>query len=518
MPSLLTPPTPVDRWAVSSARPGQRRIVPAALIALLLGLLALSVLAPTPAFAAPPRTVTVLDTTDSVDDEALAAELDGVEFRSEVDLVVMTLDVSAHGYSAAEDTALNSAVRDEARAEHPELLSEDAERFADGTVIIALDPDNRFLGTYAGDDVALGEGGFSTVQDAMRDEAESGEWGAALRTGAEKYADLLGRPWWQAPGALVAGFVVLGGAVAGVLGMLGLRRAARRRMDETLPRFQDVLAKRAMTDSAARRLPEHSPYAQAARRDHEEYGQKIIQAQQLHEQLPAASQRPWSWGLRSGHRVLARDVERTVGFLDDTDDAIIAAADLLQRSGRWREAWERELDPLRDSVAALDSVLEDRAEMTTQEERAATDLVRLGDGISTELDELTTQLQQDRIDVDSALERLDALTGELSAAVSRLQQLHIARLAEDGDEEEVLREAAGDVVDEEYLSLRARRHRMEHLGAGSTFWHLSPVLWYSSWHHTSSSALETHRSPSASGSTAGYSGGGFSGAGSSSRF
>lgn len=102
MPSLLTPPTPVDRWAVSSARPGQRRIVPAALIALLLGLLALSVLAPTPAFAAPPRTVTVLDTTDSVDDEALAAELDGVEFRSEVDLVVMTLDVSAHGYSAAD--------------------------------------------------------------------------------------------------------------------------------------------------------------------------------------------------------------------------------------------------------------------------------------------------------------------------------------------------------------------------------------------------------------------------------
>lgn len=499
-----------------------RRPLAALLLATLLALLSTAALAPAPALADPPRSVEVVDTTDSVDDATLGEQLEQVDLRAEVELVAMTLDVTEFGYSTDQDDALNSSVRDHARSEHPELLSEDGQKFADGTVIIALDPHGRYLGTYAGEDVKLDDGGFSAVQDAMSEDAQEGDWDAALLAGAEKYADLLGRPWWQHPGALVAGFAVVAGAAGTVLALLGLRRAARRRMDTSLPRFQDVLAKRAVTDSSARTLPEGSPYARAALADHEEYGTKIVEAQQLHDRLPSPSQRSWGWGLRAPQRTLARDFERTVGYLDDTDDTIIAAADLLHRLGDWREAWERELAPLQDSVAGLHELTTDEDGMTAEERQAARELIDLGGGISVELEVLTEDLEQDRIDPDSALERLDTLTRELSAAAVRLQEQRIARVAEDEDEAEVLREAAEDLDTDEledYSSLRSRRHRFEHAGTSDPLWHLSPVLWYTGWHGTSNDALESHRNPStASGSTTGYSGGGFSGAGSSSRF
>ncbi|MGP9537508.1 DUF5129 domain-containing protein [Brachybacterium sp. AOP43-C2-M15] len=514
-------PSPSPRHPSAARSTGSPRSGLLVLGLLALTVLVLTVLAPAPALADPPRSVSVLDTTGSVEEQPLTEALEEVDFRSEVDLVVLVLEVTDFGYSTSEDTALNSAVRDHARDEQPELLSADGQHFADGTVILAMDPVGRFLGTYAGEDVRLDEDGFAAVQEAMREDARDEDWESALLAGAERYADLLDRPWWQSPGAYVAGFAAVVGVVGGALAALGLRGAARRRVDRALPRYQDVLARRAATDAAARSLPEDSPYARAALEDHEEYRRRIAEAQQLHQQLPATSQRPWGWGLRSPQRRISREFERTVGVLDETDDAIIAAADLLHRLGDWRRAWERELEPLRDSVAQIDELPVDEDGTSDEERRAAAELIDLGRGVSTELDELTARLEQDRIDPDSALERLDTLTRELSAAVSRLQGLHIAAVAEDEEEAETMREADLDMpaADEEYRSLRARRQRLEHTSDEAPFWHLSPVLWYTSWHHDSTSALESHRTPSSSGtSVSGYSGGGFSGAGSSSRF
>ncbi|MGP9745145.1 DUF5129 domain-containing protein [Brachybacterium sp. AOP29-B2-41] len=503
------------------------RSLPRVLALCALLLLAFSVLVPAPAHAVPPSTVSVLDTTGSVEKSALEDDLAEVDFRTEVDLVVLVLDVTEHGYSASEDTALNDTVRDHAQTSAPELLSPDGQHFADGTVILAVDPVGRFLGTYAGEDVKLSEDEFNAVQESMTEDTRDGQWNAALLAGAEEYADLLQRPWWQKPSAIIAGAVALGAAVLTVVSLVGLRRAARRRVDQSLPRYRDVLAKRALTDAAARTMPTASPYAQAMLEEHEEYGQGLTEAERLHAELPAPEHRRWSWGFASAHRRLAKDFENTVSRLDDTDDAIVSAADLLHRIGDWRTAWQRELDPLQDSLSGLEEVLAKREEMSEAERQAAAELTELGGDVAREMDSLTAQLKADQIDPDSALERLDTLTRELSAAVMRLQTVHIAEIAEDDGEAEVLREAADDVdfsEDDEYSSLRARRHRREHGSAGGSasdqFWSLSPVLWYSSWHHESTSALETHRNPpsSSGGSTSGYSSGGFSGAGSSSRF
>lgn len=506
--SLTAVPAPAAR---------RGRLLPLlAVMALLLLILPLAA----PARAVPPGVVLVHDPAGVVG-EGLSEELARVDFRTEVDLAVLVLDVTGHGGTEEEDTALNDAVLDLARSDEPALLSADGQHFADGTVILALDPDHRFLGTYAGEDVALGDGGFSAVQDAMRDDAQEGDWDAALRAGAEKYAQLLHRPWWQHPAAIAVGAVAVIGAATGVLVLRSGRATARRQMDEALPRYRDVLARRAVTDSSARTLPEGSPYARAALRDHAEYQAEIAEAERLRARLPEPSLRPWGWGLRAGDRELAQGFAGMVDSLDRTDDSIIAAADLLHRIGDWHEAWQRELEPLRDSLDRVDEVRSESEEMSGPELIAASELSDLARDVEAEMDDLTARLEADRIDPDSALERLDTLTGELSAATDRLRRARIDRVAEDPEEAEVLREAGPDGWEEPYLSLRGRRHRWDVAERpDAPFWSLSPVLWYSGWHHSSTTALEEHRSPSAAagGSTTGFSAGGFSGAGSSSRF
>jgi len=500
----------------TALRPARTR-GPALALALLL--LAVASLLPVPAQAVPPAEVEVTDTTRSLDPEMLEGRLAEVGFRTEVRLAVLVLDVTEHGADPADDRALNDAVLDHARSSDPSLLSADGTHWADGTVVLALDPENRFLGSYAGEDVKLTDDGFEAVQDAMRDPARDGEWDEAIEAGARKYAGLLDRPWWQHPAALVVAAAAAAGAVITILTTLGLRVGSRRRMDRTLPRHDAVLAQRALTDAAARTLPEQSPYARAAALAHERYGEGLDEAQRLRAELPTPQDRGWAWGLRGRERSTAARFERVVATLDDTDDDILAAADLLHRTGRWRPAWERELEPLRDSLEALEEVRSRREEMTDGEQQAADRLLALGEDVATEMDALTARLEADAIDPDSALEELDTLTRELSAAVSELTGRRIDSLAGDEDEQGVLRDAFDDVEEEEYRSLRARRRALEGVGTDSAFWQLSPVLWYSSWHDRSDAALESHRSPSSGGGgVTGYSGGGFSGAGSSSRF
>src|SRR5699024_4655916 len=133
--------------------------------------------------------------------------------------------------------------------------------------------------TYAGEDVKLGDGGFTDAQEAMTEDAQDGDWHAALRAGAEEYADLLLRPWWQQPGVLIGSVLAGVSSLVAALSLLVMRTAARRRVDRALPRLEDVHAQRALTDAAARGLPTDSPYAQAVLRDHEAYAAELAASQ-----------------------------------------------------------------------------------------------------------------------------------------------------------------------------------------------------------------------------------------------
>lgn len=508
-----------------------RALLGALLAAFLLVLAGLGAMSAPPAAAVPPSEVTIDDRADAVDDEALREALASIDFRRPVLLGVVVLDVTELGITASESTALNDAVLAHARQERPEWISGTV--WANGRVILALDPENRILGTYAGGDVALDEGGFESVQDQMRDPARDGDWERTIVAGAEEYAQLLDQPWWQTRAAAGASVATLGVLGVTVLGVLVGRRNAHRRVAEARPRWEQVLAERDLTEAAARTLPVQSPYAASAQDSHSVYLARIEQTQQHDERIPARL--PWAWGLRGSQRRTSKEFARGVETLDALDDDIIAANDLLHRIGNWRSAWQREQAPLRDSLEAVEGALMraegDTTERSSQEQAAVDALREQCERTEQEMNHLTRQLERDEITPDSALEGLDALTAELSQRAMAVRELGISRMAEDEYEAELLREA--DVyLDEEDAydrTLRAQRHRRlvdegAHgpVGAPGTdaFWHISPVLWLSTWNTEATTELESYRNPStgSGGSTSGYSSSSFSGAGSSSRF
>lgn len=524
-----TPSSPAARADGHEAVPRVRPAAP--LLLMLLGMLAMlglgGALAAPAAHAQPPTEVDVRDIAGVLDEERLETTLEGTDFRTDVRLVVLVVDVTAYGFDPADDLALNDAVLQYARLQDPSLIADSGDVWADGTVILALDPENRFLGTYAGEDVKLTASEFEAVQDAMREPARSRFWESAIEAGAERYATLLLRPWWQSPGGMVALTVSGAAALGGGLGLLGARGGARRRADESLARLAGIEGARLRTEEAARTLPTASDYARAAKADHETFVDNVERALALRGQLPTSTTRHWSWGLRGADRRRARELEAAVDEADRVDDLVVEARDLLTRTGEWRTVWEREIAPLRDAIADLEDAPLADGDASDEEREAADSLRALGVQAGTEIDELTEALEQRRTTPDEALERLDTLTRELSAAAVMLQSSRISRLAEDDSEEELLRRAEESPRDpRRYRSLRARRHALE--GSSSSDagqpWHLNPVYWYSSWLQSADTSLDQHRNPpssSSGGSSSGFSSGssgGFSGAGSSSRF
>lgn len=488
---------------------------------LLLALALLALLAPlaaAPAAHATPRAVEVLDEAGVLSDpQGLEDRITEISFREEVQLEVLTLDSATQDVDTSDDRVLNDAVLAYARAEHPEWI--DGDTWADGVVIVALDPVQRKLGTYAGEDVELSDGGFEDVQDAMRDDAADGAWEDALEAGAQEYADLLGRPWWQSPGG------ILGAAVALVLGAIGAISSlwrgagARHRLAEARGRHEDVRARRRETEDAAARIPRDSVYGAAVLADVEGHRRTADEAERLAGKLP---DRPGPlWGISPTTSRLGKDYEEAVGTADAADDTIIAAAHLMGRSGDHRAAWQEERRPLDESLAAVEETILD-SEVEEKGPSAAADALRAtAREIARELEQVSRDYLEGARTPDECLERLDELTTRLATASARLREEVIGARAEDPDEIELMREAEPEkgFVSKSPTSVRGRR-QARNPGAYEPGYALSPVLWTSGWYGGATSALDTHRHPpaSSSGSTGGYSGGGFSGAGSSSSF
>jgi hypothetical protein len=512
----------------SSARPR-----PALLLILLALLALLAPLAATSALAAPPASVEIDDQQSIIEDpDALSQRLDRVSFRDgsgPVELKVLTLDIAEQGADPRADEGMNDAVRDAARAQHPEWI--DGEKWADGLVILAIDPDNRKVGTYAGEDVKLSDGGFEDVQEAMKDDAADTAWADSFAAGAQKYADLLGRPWWQGPGAIIVAFLALIALVTGAVAALARGAGSRRRVRHARERHEDVRTKRMETDQAASRIPRDSAYGATILADVQDYRDAVEEAERTAAELPAHPGPLWGIGRGTARR--AREYETSVGVADTADDTIIGAASLLARSGDYRSAWQEERRPLDESLAAVEQTIadvldpdgpdgdapEDEHEDGAASSRAAADLRDEAQSVSRDLEEVSQQYLEGGISPDDALERLDELTERLSLASERLREEVVGSRAEDDEEAALMRDAEPEEFAAEFpTSVRGRqfaRHPQDYVSGYS----LSPVLWTGAWYTGAHTALDSHRHPdTAAGSTSGYTGGGFSGAGSSSSF
>ncbi len=66
------------------------------------------------------------------------------------------------------------------------VLNGDGDGLRDGLILIAVSPDVRQVGVYAGDDVDLDADGVEEVVEAVRPDARAGRWSAVVVRGAKK--------------------------------------------------------------------------------------------------------------------------------------------------------------------------------------------------------------------------------------------------------------------------------------------------------------------------------------------
>lgn len=473
------------------------------------------------ALADPPRSVTIEDTLHVLHPAPLQERIEKeVSFRKDVDLVLLTIDVTDQGYSSSSNRALNDAVLSYARAERPEWITPGGGAYwRDGLVIIAVDPSNRFVGTYAGEDVKLTDEQYEGIQNEMKKPAREGDWDGTMVTGATEFADLLAKPWYLQPG-------VIAGAVAGLLALLaavgatlGFGAVARRRVTRALPRYDDVMLNYSATELAARTIPADSRYGEPVLRDYESFRTRAADATRLREEIP--QHRGLLWGIRPRQYSLAHDFLETTQHIDAADDEIVRTNDLLNRTNAWADAWQLETQPVRDSLRQIDPAIRQAPELADSE--TAQDLREVAGKVQAGLDTTTARLQDGSMSPDDALAELDLMTNSLGRVSTAHRDAVIAATARTEREAQIMRDAGTtDTWEREYRSIRGRRHHYypNSYGLG---WSLSPILSLNSWGSSATAALETHRNPpssSSGGSTSGYSGGGggFSGSGSSSRF
>lgn len=492
------PPAPFPPGPLGLRRPRadlSRSIVPALLGAMLLALLVLSPTASLPARAEPPRSVTVLDRTGTVDEDSLSDGLEAVDLRADVDLVALVVDVEALGGSAEDRDALDDAVGtvlDEDLQEHKGFTGSG---LAEGTAILAVDPEHRYIGLYAADDVELGAREVRSVHEAMRGPAREGRTEEALVEGAREYARLLAPPWRRTPGGVLTAVALLAAVGAGGTWAWRRRARARARADAALPLLQQVLAERQRTESAARRLPEASAYAHVARAAHADYRRAQEEADRLRSQVLTGSSRSATWGFLPGQQRDAESLERAARELEHKGEEVRTISVLLRRDRGWEDAWEQELVPLHDSLEALAEDAFTSTAMPAGEKRIAEGLVARGPVLAEELAQLDAEVRSGTTSTDAALKQLDARTRELSEQIDELRAARVSRLAADRDEEELLLDAAEALEDVPCPSVRAWRHRweVEARGGDVHFWSISPMRWYVRWQQLSLAELQGRR-------------------------
>lgn len=502
--------------------PSIARRLAVVLLAALVSIAALLSAAPA-ALAEAPRSITVVDTTGDLNAAPLTERLQRTDFRRSVDVVALTVDVTAHGRSASDDRALNDTVLELARSEHPDWLSPGGAYWRDGLVIIAIDPAGRFIGAYAGEDVKLSEDDFVSIQEAMRPAAREGDWNGAVVAGAEQYASLLDRPIWLHPAAILAALAAVG--VAGLSALAALWRGAsvRAKARHAIERYDAVMLTFAETELAARTIPASSTYGEPVLRDYEEFSRRAAEATQLREQLPARL--GLLWGMKPGRGDLTRRFAATTERIDALDDEIVATNDLLSRSNQWRSAWGREMQPIRDSLTQVDTAIRQAPQLADAPTAQA--LRTVAANVEAGLARTTASLENGSISPDDALGELDLMTSALGRAATAHRDAVIAATARDEGEAQVMRQSGagyGGGYGSGYGTIRGRRWHY-YPTMYDPLWNLSPILWLSTWQHSASSDLDAYRNPPApsgsdSGGFTGYSGGGggFSGAGSSGRF
>lgn len=464
-----------------------------------------------------PITEVVLDDTAGIIDPAqLKRDLAEIEFRGPVKVAVYT-ERGASLDHLDDDRAsqeFNGRVLAHARSARPDWISDDGQKWADGLLIYALDPDNRIMGVYAGEDLELSLSQQQDVREAATDSAKEAKWTDAAVDAVDEAAGIIGRPWWLSPGALLAGgaAVVLGGG--GALTAAAVRRGQRRKTMRALEAARRHLTNVTMdmdaTEVNASTVPTDSPHGAALMERFRGFTQRAIDLTGRLEELEQIPEKK-----RHGTQNVkdAETVQRQASELDTLDDAIGDANTLLNRHPGWADAWDRQAAPLVEDLDGAEK-LRDSLDRSVRDSAPAMALDSFVRQTRADLEDLGARLTEQTVTPSAALDELDRLRRELTERLDDLAEAQVDAYAKTSKEREAMRR-----------SMRAERRRSGGARTGSILdvTHDAGFYWrvwsYNAGYSAGRSSVDSSRSSSSSSGTGYGSGGGsFSGSGSSGRF
>lgn len=456
----------------------------------------------------PATEVQVEDTAQVLHEPGLREGVDGVRFHEPTTVAVFTHRGGEEALT--DDLALNDAVLEHARENRPDWLSADEQHWADDLFILGVDPEGRLVGTYFGENRTVGEDTQLEIQDATKDDFRAGRWTDGAVAGIEAASSRMNAPFLRSPGGIAtagaASLLTLGGAGA-YLGV-GLHRARRSRRARAAgdAAMASVVRDYETTELHARLIPSGSRYGGLMLRRYDDYTRGFRELTDLGNEVRGIPERDHDTA-EAVERLTAYETKAT--SLDQLDDVIADTAALLNKDRAWAEAWNRQVNPVREDLLRVEPLLTDDL---PEELRGLPETQQLREFASqalVDLDLLRDGLESGEVTPDDALDHLRETRDRLSGRLDALVGVVARESAENDSERETMTTAMGKERDR-----RVREATI--VSAAYPAWTWYPVSAFQAGYSAGHSEVQQARS--GGGSSSGYSGGSFSGAGSSSRF
>lgn len=461
-----------------------------------------------PSDAVSPSAVIVEDTAGVLDRNTLVPAVERIQFYEPT-------RVAAFTYNGKAEDNLNEEVLRFARSRHPEWISADGQKWADGLFIFALDPVGRHVGTYMGEDRKVSLEQRSDIQEASKELFRDAQWTDGTVAGIRRAAELINQPWYRSAAFLITAWVTGGLAALGAAAWLIVRavtRAACRKQIERGDRsYSNVSMDLDVTELNAGTIPESSRYGSRVLEKHRTFLTRYAAATELSNQVHALAKRSLS---RRKNLKLARQFADSAAELDALDDVIADSNALLNRADTWPTAWDRQLAPFRKDLAGLEQLL---AKRHGQGDSATASALRsFCDESLRNIERWTSELADGRITPEEALDRLYEARSRLSELLENHAETVIQGFARNEREARLMREQM-QTAHEGLDHRRRRSYEPSILGTVYPSYQFFSVATFNSGFNTGVSSVNSARG---GGSTTGYgsSGGSFSGSGSSSSF
>lgn len=475
--------------------------------ALMLGAMALFV-GIAPAHAAGATEVVIEDTAGVLDTNTLLPAIDAIKFNEPTKVAIYTREGKG-------SDNFNEEVLRFARANHPEWLSEDRQKWADSLFIFALDPVGRHVGTYMGEDRKVSLGQREDIQEATKELFRDAQWTEGTIEGVRYAAKIMNRPWYKSPllWGLATTFGIGGAVTAGT--NLYMRRLNGMRSAAALAKgnasFSNVSMDLEVTELYARLIPDSSSYGNLVLEKYRSFMTRNHALAKLADTANALTPKQMQ---RKENLKLLKEYAKEAVQLDGLDDVIADTSKLLNMDQGWPKAWDRQLAPLKKDIEGVSELINAKHGMAKSS--TALTLRSFASVAEPAMEQWASELAEGTLSPEQALDKI------------RDTQLNLSKLLEDHSET-VIADYAKSKQEAELMRKEMRKSRSHNnsdtfsssiVGTAYPSMQLWSVIGFSSGFRSGRSAVQESRNPSSSGGSTGYgsSGGSFSGSGSSSRF